>query len=288
MVKPLAKHSAPNHPARCFFLLIVFLLSAPNAFAQILRIHFMDVGYGDAILIEFPGNHAMLIDAGGRETSARTIAYVRGRGITRVDTAVMTHPHQNHFEGFFDVLAQFPVGRLYFNGESRGEEGVEKILEEFKRRNVPINAVKRGERLGDIVAPAEMVVLNPHDLTGSPNADSMALWLRFGQQAFLFLADIEDKQFREIIEQFPFVKEADVVQIPHHGGLASETSETLRENFRKKIFVISTGPNKWGIPAEEDLGQLEGHVLRTDRDGTIIIETDGRRLSGKDGESLAF
>ena len=90
-------------PALSLFLTIVFLFSGSDGATQEnrLRIHFIDVGYGDAIFIQLPDSHTMLIDAGEKPNTRRLLDYLQSLNIHNIDQAVITHPNKNHFEEFF-------------------------------------------------------------------------------------------------------------------------------------------------------------------------------------------
>lgn len=253
--------------------LCLLAASAPS-----LRIHFIDVGYGDAILIQCPDQTTVLVDAGEEPGNAGLADYLKSRQIDRIDTAVITHPHTNHFQGFFDVVEHLSVGRLMINGDPNSEPGYEELLEKFRGKNIPIEVVRRGEILSGLAPAVRVSVLHPAELRGNPNANSIVLRLLYGKTEVLLMGDIEPVQQDELMTVFPDIRDIDAVKVPHHGG---PLSEQFCEIFKDKIFVISTGENPWGIPGEEDLRKLKGAAYRTDHSGTIILETDGQKISVK-------
>ncbi len=120
--------------AVCIF---TFIGSPSGAGSGPLRIHFLDAGYGDATLIEFPDLTTMLIDAGDAAFASGLMDYLRKQRITAIDTAVLTHPHKNHFGGFGALSRQMPVRRVFTNGDPRAEEGYSEVLKVWRTRAFP-------------------------------------------------------------------------------------------------------------------------------------------------------
>lgn len=266
-------------------LLVLFFLAAPG-WAQVrpLRAHFIDVGYADAILLEFPppagrglpaDATTMLVDAGDTRDASRLISYLKAHQIQKIDTAVITHPHRNHFGGLRKVAGRMPIGRVFHNGDPDAEKGYPALLSYLERKHVPVEIVRRGQTLQQLPVPVTVEVLNPPDLDGSANDNSIALRLKHGNVSVLFLADISPARQDALLAAFPDIRQADCVQVPHHGG---PLSDAFIEAFQGKTFIVSTGPNRWGLPHEDQLKRLKGTVYRTDKKGTIIVESDGNTL----------
>lgn len=265
---------------RNFFLLsfLLTLLCPKNIFAQDqpLRIHFLNVGFADCILIESPLKEFLLIDAGPKERVSDVLSYLNSKGIDKIHKGILTHPHKNHLEGFLTILEKLPIEEFYSNGdETRADEGYSLLIKSLNGKGIPIEILKQGSRLFLANGKITMDILNPAHLSGSTNGNSLVIWLRYQQVSFLLTADITPPEQEKLIEIFPAIQSSQCVQIPHHGG---ETSEKFVEFFKNKVFVISTGPNDYGIPSPKDIGKLKGKTLRTDKEGTIILETDGKRL----------
>lgn len=240
---------------------------------DLLRVHFIDVGYGDAVFIELPGSANMMIDAGGKPYAPRLINYLRASAVRAIDTAVITHPHKNHFEGFSAVVKHMPVGRAFVNGDENAEEGYAELLKAFRRRHVPIEILSRGQKLDGLPPAIEVEVLHPGLLSGSPNDNSIVLRLTYREVAVLFMADVGPEGQEEVIARHRDIDKADCIKVPHHGG---PLSDGFLQTFIDKIFIISTGSNAWGWPREEDLKKIKGKIYRTDHHGTVVLETDGR------------
>lgn len=242
----------------------------------------MDVGHGDAVLIEFQDTTTMLIDAGETRYSSRLMSYFKANQIRKIDTVVITHPHRNHFGGLRKIASRIPVGRVFHNGDPSAEKGYSALLSYLERKRVPAEILTRGQKLEQLPDSVTVEVLNPPDINGSANDNSLALWLKHDKVSVLFLADIGPGRQDALLAAFPQIRQsppeaaqADCVLIPHHGG---PLSDMFIEAFQGRLFIVSTGPNRWGLPREDQLKELNGTVYRTDRNGTIVVESDGNTL----------
>jgi competence protein ComEC len=252
------------------FFCFVVPAQSETTLVQNLRVHFIDVGYGDAIFIQFPDETTMLVDAGGDPVN-----YLASLNIERIDTAIITHPHTNHFEGFVNILKNMSVHRVFINGDPNSEEGYEELLAEFERKKIPVRTLRRGDNIDQLPDEVELEILHPQDLTGSTNGNSIVMWLKYKNASLLLTGDIDLAVQEELIALYPEINLAGVVKVPHHGGPINEAFAA--QVSADSLCVISTGPNRWQIPSKEDVQKLKGTVLRTDEQGTIVVETQGRQ-----------
>jgi len=258
----------------CFFVVAVADFSWA---AEPLKMRFLDVGYGDAILLELPGGGNAMIDVGGSSSAAKVVEVLKGLGISRLDFVVITHSHENHSGGLEEILKHFEIVQVYVNAEhSEGREGYSALLSEIQKSLIPVTVLWRGEEIDLESEDIRILVLNPRILSGSANEDALSLLLDYGKTRFWLTADIQAQGQDEIIREFPEVLSADCVQVPHHGGMLSESFTSMAQD---KIFVMSTGKNEYGKPFTEYLNSLSGRLLRTDRDGDIVIISDGFTIS---------
>ena len=267
-----------------FSKIFIFLFSACHCFfvtrcfgaEQTLRVHFIDVGYGDAILVEFPDSSHMLIDAGPPEFSKKLLDYLHSLNITKLNTVLLTHPHKNHFGGLPHLVENLTIDRILINEDKNGEEGYGDLKELLKIKSISTSVLRRGMDIPHLPEGIVMNVLHPEKITSDANNNSLVTFLQFDRTSFLFTGDIAIDAQEELLRLFPFVQLADCVQIPHHGGPISENFVNF---FPKAIFVISTGKNKWGIPHKEDLRKIRRKTYRTDKKGTIIIKSNSQTLN---------
>jgi competence protein ComEC len=214
-------------------ILIVVVLATPpvRRHPGTLRATILDVGKGDSIVIESPTGRVMVVDAGGLlgrndDRAKRVIGpFLRQRGIRRIDTLLLTHPHQDHIGGAATLIDQFEVGRVVDNGVGDKSGLVERYRKVAVRRGVPVQQVARGNRL-DLDRRVHVQVLHPRrafpGTAGSINDTSIVLRVTFGRTALLLTGDagkaVEDEMRRA---RQPLA--CDVLKVAHHGGRGATT-----------------------------------------------------------------
>lgn len=275
---------------------IVFALLAVNAAAvfwrfaipsapQTLRVTFLDVGQGDAAVIESPGGKIILVDTGGvshesgDDEGRRTVApFLRSRGINRIDMILLSHPHLDHIGGAATLLTLFPVGLLMDNGQDADKPPVATILTAAQTHHIAYRAARRGQiiELGDgavlrVLAPTEA------ETHGSVNNGSMVLRLEYKQTAFVFTGDAElDEEDDMVTDKMPLA--CDALKVGHHGSDSSTTPEFLAE-AHPHFAIVSVGKhNLYGHPRPDILERLSASgakTYRTDENGAVICVSDG-------------
>ena len=256
----------------------VFEFSKPKA----LEVRFFDVGEGDAIFIETPERHQILIDGGANSKILEKLGKELPFFDKSLDLVILTHPQKDHFTGLLFVLRDYEVEQILWTGVENKTAGFEewfKLLEEEKARIV---LAKKGinVRAGSV----SLKILFPfEDLAGQEiknvNNTSIVSHLSFGKNSFLFTGDISSPIEKELIE-----KEIDlgsnVLKVAHHGSKYSSSEEFL-EAVLPQLAVIQVGENPYGHPTKEVLQRLEKfdiNVLRTDEKGDIKVISDGNNL----------
>jgi len=233
-----------------------------------LRVTVLDVGQGDAILLQPPGAPAVLVDAGPPRD--RLAAQLRAAGVERLGAAVVTHDQSDHAGGIRELLAGMPVGWLLYGVLGRRTLTDAATAGTASRRLVRGNLVRSGRlRLEVLWPPPELLVAAGP--TGDPNALALVVRARWRGFSMLLTADAE----AEAVPLDP--GPVDVLKVAHHGsddaGLAG-----LLDRARPELAVISVGAaNPFGHPTAATLRTLASHgvcVLRTDRDGPVGIEVD--------------
>jgi len=264
----------------CFSMSWLFLVPCflpALASDGLMKIHFIDVEYGDAILIELPDGQTALIDAGQSEYAVRLMKYLTDCNIEDLGTVILTHPHEDHFGGFLSLIKKWPIGKFYINGDTkRADEGYDDLIKTMGDNQVPITILKEGDELLLGGKKVRFSVLHPSVLEGSANENAMVLWLIFKEASFLLTSDIQNLQQDKILKRYPQVKSANVIQVPHHGGTMTDQFANFFGN--DSIFVVSTGTNEYGKPLVEELDKLKGKVLRTDLHGSIVLQSDGHQV----------
>jgi competence protein ComEC len=267
------------------------------------RVTFLDVGQGDAALVETSDGHTMLIDGGSAsdryDIGKMVVApLLWDRGIRRLDVVVATHPQLDHVGGLTFVLKRFQVGELWTNGVSRDAVFLHRLEEVVRTRGVPVRAASNLD--GEVsVGSCQVRVLNPRaPLMEGPgktagkslNNQSVVLRLWCGAASFLFTGDVEREAENELIQADGNLN-ADVLKVPHHGARGS-VYEPFLEAVHPRLAVVSVGRvNSYGHPSPvmvETYGRLGIPFLRTDRHGavTVVDTPTGLQVNCESGHRL--
>jgi competence protein ComEC len=240
-----------------------------------LRVTFLDVGQGDAVLLETPSAR-VLVDQGPPE--ANVAGQLAAMGIRSLSALVLTHPQRDHVGGAADVIRQLRVGvvldpDLAATGPER-DEAVAAAAE----RGVPVRTVRVGSEFQ--ASGLRLRVLWPPDPglpTEDPNQNAVVLAASYGEMDVFLPADAEsDVTARLHLDSF------EILKVAHHGSADPGLQDELRV-LRPRIAVISAGRNNdYGHPRPETLAALatvSGLALyRTDEHGRVVVESDGRGL----------
>jgi competence protein ComEC len=250
-----------------------------------LHISFLDVGEGDAILIQ-KGSQQVLVDGG---PSPQELSVGLGDKMPfwdrTIELVVLTHPHADHITGLVEVLHRYKVEQVLYPNLDYESPIYEEWLRLIKEKDIEYTLAQVGQEinLGDEIT---MKVLNPQTplLTGTESDidnNSIVLRLSLGRASFLLTADIMWEAEFELINQRADLAST-VLKVAHHGSETSTTTEFLAA-ANSVVAVISVGENSYGHPHPEVMARLEQrfgaeNIFRTDKDGTIEFVTDGQRL----------
>lgn len=258
-----------------------------------LRVSMLDVGQGDATLLETPSNEALLVDAGGFVGSpvnpgARVIApWLRARRTGRLSVVALSHPHPDHFGGLRAVVEQVRVGEFWDTGQGEAEgAGPEyaALLRALRERGVPIRRPDElcgrpryfGAVRVDVLAPCPSFTPKR-----DANDNSLVLRVSYGKRRFLLTGDAERHQEHELEARYGHGLAADVLKVGHHGSRTSTTPAFL-ELVAPSFASISCGVrNSFGHPHAESVSALSRAgvgMLRTDRTGSLTFVTNGEQL----------
>lgn len=240
-----------------------------------LEVVFLDVGQGDCAFIQFPNGKTMLIDGGSPEAGTNATAFLRRRGVSRLDWVVMSHLHADHIGGLIEVLRTFEVGEFWDSGYVEGSPIYEALLRTVQRRKITYRLVEAGMqfRLSEacylrVLAPRKPFM---NDSGSNANNNSVALYLTYQRASFLFLGDLEEAGRMRALSGETNLP-VSVLKVGHHGS-SNGTDDALLRLTRPRAAVISCdADNPYGHPHAETLGLLEKHrvkVYRTDEHGTI-------------------
>ncbi len=241
-----------------------------------LRITFLDVGQGDAALLQVREG-AVLVDQGPPE--ARVARQLRGLGVRALAAVVLTHPQRDHIGGAADVLSKLAVGSVLdpeLPVESRDEEAARTAA---RRRGVRVVTARAGRvyQLGGltlrILWPA-----GPGPPGEDPNQRAVVVLASYGEVDALLTADAESDVTAPLVHA-----SVEILKVAHHGSADPGLRGELR-TLRPRVAVVSVGArNDYGHPTASTLAALRSvpglRLYRTDLDGRVVVETDGAAIS---------
>ncbi|MEO8213134.1 MAG: ComEC/Rec2 family competence protein [Myxococcales bacterium] len=267
-----------------------------------LIITFLDVGQGDAAVLQLPGGATLLIDGGGTydgsfDPGARVVEpFLRRRGITHLEVVALSHPHPDHLGGLHRVVERFPVETLWTSGDDGHNPDYLRLMATARARGVSRPVPALWQRAGVTIAPLGPYVTDrgggadeqATERIGVPegatvNDASLVIRSSFGGRALLFTGDIEANGEGELSGRVAVGQDvrADILKVPHHGSRTSSTEELL-DAVRPRLAVISLGwRNRFHFPRPEVVERYRRRgisLLRTDQNGavTVTIQADGR------------
>ena len=243
-----------------------------------LEVHFLDVGQGDCTLVVCDGE-AMLIDAGDNDKGTKIQSYLQKQGVKELKYVICTHPDADHIGGMDVIIYKFPCETILMTEEEKDTDTYRDVIRAIKekgyRQTRPVVGAQYA--LGD----AEFTLLGPVDLDSDSNNNSIVVYLKYGNNSFLFTGDAEEKEEADLLEG-GFLASVDVYKAGHHGSSSSSSKQFLEE-IRPVYAVISCGDdNKYGHPHGETLNSLRSFgvsIFRTDEQGTMIASADGEKIT---------
>ncbi len=253
----------------------------PTPSTKTLKVHFIDVGQGDSILIELPSGQTALIDGGSASAADTVTSYLRASGVAKIDHLIASHPHEDHIGSLSSAIKEFSIGKIYMPRVVHTTKTYENFLLTIKEKGLKVTPAKAGLNL-DCGPEVKTVFVAPNsEPYESINDYSIVLKLTYGSTSFLFTGDAETVSEQEILAARTDV-EADVLKVGHHGSNTS-TSDPFLQAVSPEIAVISVGEgNSYGHPSPQVIAALTEsnvEIYRTDLHGTFVITSDGQEIT---------
>ena len=264
LVAGLAERAWPTHRADC------------------LRVTFLAVGHGQAVLVEFPNGRTVLCDVGSigsRDVGADVVApFLWHRRVRRLDAVVLSHAQADHTNGLMALADRVPIGTVYVSPQFADlrRPSVRAMAEHLADRGIPIRFVWQGDRLTGL-DPVQADVLHPppHGLYRQPNDRSVALMLRYGRARVLLPGDVEARGIEDMMRVCPVP--VDVLASPHHGSRTSNTWDFVRR-MRARVVVISKGRRRVPGSTWAHYRQTGTVVRHTQRHGAVTVTVRPDRI----------
>jgi len=250
-----------------------------------LKVVFLDVGQGDAFLVQTPSGKNILIDGG----PDRSIVYKLSKYISsnkkKIDLMILSHPDIDHLTGLIEVLERCQVKTIIYNGVKDNHPYFYEWLRQVKDKNVPVLVVN-GKQTIEIEDDVYLDFFWPDQECQGQDFDddnfySLVFNLRFKNIKVLFTGDITNKVEEELIASQASL-DSDILKVSHHGS-KSATSLGFLDIVTPDYAIISVGQdNPFGLPSYRTIFNLKTKgikVLRTDRIGDIILESNGEHYN---------
>lgn len=242
------------------------------------KIHFLDIGQGDATLIETISGTRVLIDGGPSKELLLELDQVIPSVDRYIDIVIMTHAQSDHFGGLVDLFDRYEVGLFIFNGESGIGDRWGELKDSLERNSIPVLVLKRGDQIKQ--GETSLLVISPdQDLIDrpDPNDGSLVVLLEEGGIKTILTGDIGFEAENSILSAFNL--DIDILKVAHHGSRYSTGAEFIEETT-PAIAVIEVGENRYGHPHPSTVGRLERagtNIYRTDKNGRVsLLILDGK------------
>ena len=244
-----------------------------------IKIHFIDVGQGDSILVQ-SAEETLLIDAGENDMGDRVVSYLNSLGITTLDYVIGTHPHSDHIGGLDVVINEFQVEKVILPMVEHSTKTYEDVLIAIQEKGLKITKPVVGTEYS--VGDATFQIIAPSsEKYDDLNDYSVGVRLVYGKTSYVFVGDA-DKISEEEMCKSGLDLSADVLKLNHHGSSYSNNKEFI-DAVSPTYAVISVGEgNSYGHPHKEVLEDMQKRgidVYRTDLLGTIVITSDGENIT---------
>ena len=293
-------------PAAMVVLLAMLALSADACFwlnnrfwHDDLRVTMIDVGHGNAALLELPKGYNILIDGGGFsdnsvfDIGARIIApFLWQKKIKTIDTLVLSHANSDHLNGLIYIAEHFNVKNVWTNNEAANTLGYKKFMEAIKKNRIYMPEYKEVAGIHDIngvhldiyYPSVDFIKKRKVERWRNVNNNSLVLKASFGSESFLFPGDIEIRAEYELAAIAGDKLKSTVLLAPHHGSKTS-SSEMFIEKVNPEVIIISSGwKSRFGFPHPSVLQRYKEkgcRILGTARNGAVSMSTDGQTLTIK-------
>ena len=259
---------------------LLLCLLAP-AKEPMLTVSFLNVGQGDAILIEGPTGIEMLIDGGKDRSVVRELPRVMGPLDRSIDILVATHPDADHIGGLPDVLRLYQVSQIMLSGREAESSYVDRFEDAIENEGgARVVEVREGLRI-HLGGGAYADVLHPENNVAQlreTNDASVSMRVVYGETAFMLTGDAGTWIEERLVTQYGNELKSDVLKAGHHGSKTS-TGDTFLMSVDPSVVVISAGKdNSYGHPhpeVVENIYESGATAVSTAEEGTITFVSNG-------------
>ncbi|MGG2111890.1 S-layer homology domain-containing protein [Lysinibacillus pakistanensis] len=247
-----------------------------------MKVHFIDVGQGDAILIQAPTGENILIDGGPRSAGNKVVSYLKSIDVYVLDYVVATHPDADHIGGLISVLNSLTVGQFVNSGKAHTTETYFELLNLVESKNIKYVEPKIEQLLiGGWTTDFYLQSIYVNAKASDTNDASIVLKAGYKDVGFLLMADASAELEDLLVRAYDTLK-VQILKAGHHGSSTSSSLPFLRA-VNPEVTILSYGKeNSYGHPDTEVLSNLKAvgsKIYSTAQDGTIVVTTDGNTYS---------
>ncbi len=244
------------------------------------QVHFIDVGQGDCQLI-VDNDKVMLIDGGENSQGYKVAKYIKSLNIDKIDYVVATHPHSDHIGGLDVVINEIDVNNIIMPKVTSTTKTFEDLVLAIQKNDV--NVIE--PMVGDVINfdNTTYTILGPNSDNYGDNLNNYSVIVRMDHEdvSFLFTGDAEKFAENEILNN-GYNIDVDIFKAGHHGSSTSNSIDFLSA-VSPSVVVFTVGEdNSYNHPHKEvleELSKFTSKIYRTDKDGTVIIVSDGTSVS---------
>ncbi|RIU88788.1 ComEC/Rec2 family competence protein [Oceanobacillus picturae] len=258
-----------------YFILLSLPVSA-EVKPGLLKVHFLDVGQGDSILMNTPSGKNILIDGGPPGSGKKIIAYLKEKQINRIDLLITTHPDIDHIGGLPQVLKKVKVKQVVDSGKLHTTRTYAKYIQQIIKHDIPVRLAEKNELLR--IDPLLTIrILNTYGNSKNNNQSSIALKVTYDDIDLLLMSDVEMKQEKEFLKSYDV--NAEIIKVAHHGSNTSSSLDFLKAVSPETAILTYSIENDYGHPVDRvirNLYKVKSDIYSTAVFGDLEIRSDGK------------
>ncbi|MGM0426837.1 MAG: DNA internalization-related competence protein ComEC/Rec2 [Thermodesulfobacteriota bacterium] len=260
-----------------------------------LRVTFLDVGKGNAALVEFPKGKKMVIDGGGFpggrfDVGEMVVApFLWQAKILNIDYLVLSHPQSDHMNGLRFLAKAFDPEEFWYTGDTVDTPSFKALMHVINAKGV--HKLRPSQlKKGRLINGAQVEILHPFPTGDTPpgerdgkwlNNNSLVLKITYAGKSFLFPGDVEAMGEKALVARVGKGLKSDILLSPHHGSNTSSSAAFLKR-VTPRLCVVSSGEGNPNFPHRavlERLGQVGCRVVQTARSGAVQVRAGPKQLS---------
>ncbi|MDF2563982.1 MAG: putative hydrolase [Massilibacillus sp.] len=243
-------------------------------------IKMLNIGQGDSILIK-TAHQVILIDTGDVDMRDKLVELLKKENVHQIDKLIITHPHADHLGGAYAVLKDFDVKQVYDNGQTTSNATYRTYMKLITSKKIPYKQLLDCENI-DFGSGVSFRVFSPTadeiKAGGDLNSNSIVGKLVYDKFSMLFTGDCEADREKVILAKYGNQLKSTILKSPHHGSKTSSNREYLKAIASEAVLISCGVNNDYKHPHDVTMNKyndLKMKIYRTDKDGSITIETDG-------------